>query len=65
MVGVVRGQRRFQAVVHRQQLGGEVFHRVLVGVGDVGLGAFADVVGLRLGAQPRVVMLLRLQLELA
>ena len=44
---------------------GEVLQRVLVGVGDVGLCALADVVGFRLGAQPRIVVLLRLELELA
>ena len=52
-------ERRLEAVLDRQQFGREVFDRVLVRAGDVGLGALADVFGLGLGAQPGVVVLLR------
>ena len=51
-------QRGFQAVLDRQQFAGKLFDGVFVGVGDVGLGALADVFRIGLGAQPGIVMLL-------
>ena len=51
-------QSRFQTVLDRQQLGGEIFHRILVRGGDIGLCALANVVGFGFGTQECVAMLL-------
>ncbi len=58
-------QGGLQAVLHGEQLGGEVLDRELVGGRDLVLRALADVVGLRLGAQPGVVVFLRGELGIA
>ena len=59
------GQCGFEAVLDRQQFACELLDGELVRLGDVFLGAAADVLALGLGAQPGVVVFGRLQFELA
>ena len=49
---------------HGQQFVGEMFDRIFVGVGDIGLSAFADVFRIGLGAQPGIVVFLCVQFGL-
>ncbi len=60
--GLVRRQRRLQAVAHRQKFCGEALQRVFMSVGDVGLRTLADVVAFGFGAKPCIVVLLGLEL---
>ncbi len=48
------GERLLESVLHRQQILGEFFDRVLVGLRDIGLRLFARVVGVGARAKPRV-----------
>jgi hypothetical protein len=59
-LGLIR-QRGFEAVLHRQQFTGKSFGGKLVRLGDIFLGAPAQIFGFGLGAQPGVVMLGSLQ----
>src|SRR5712692_697599 len=63
--GGIRGKRRFQTVLDGKQLGGERLDRVFVGVCKLDLCPLADIVGLGLGPEPGVVVLLRLQFRLS
>ena len=51
------GQGGFQAVLDGQQFAGKLLDGKLVGLGNIFLGAAADVFAFGLGAQPGVVML--------
>ncbi len=62
--GVAGGEGRFQRVLDRQQVLGEILDRVLVRLRDVVGRLLADVLGVGAGAQPRVLQLRRLVLGL-
>jgi hypothetical protein len=49
---VVAGQGGFEAVLDRQQFAGELLDGELAGLANIFLGAAADVLAFRLGAQP-------------
>ena len=59
------GQRGFEAVLDGQQFAGEFLDGELVRLGDVFLGAAADILAFGLGAQPGVMMFGGLQFQLA